>query len=96
MFAAMLTILMLQLRSFLETVPRVFHCASRTDRRRRAHPCVQRAVRLRPLLGVIALAGMIMRNTVILVDQIDHDRAAGLSPFDAIVESTAAARVPWC
>jgi hypothetical protein len=31
---------------------------------------------------------MIMRNTVILVDQIDHDRAAGLLPLDAIVEST--------
>jgi multidrug efflux pump subunit AcrB len=40
------------------------------------------------LLGVIALAGMIMRNTVILVDQIDHDRASGLSLWDAIVEST--------
>ena len=40
------------------------------------------------LLGVIALAGMIMRNTVILVDQIDHDLAAGLSPWEAIVEST--------
>lgn len=40
------------------------------------------------LLGVIALAGMIMRNTVILVDQIDHDRDAGLSPWDAIIEST--------
>jgi multidrug efflux pump len=40
------------------------------------------------LLGVIALAGMIMRNTVILVDQIDHDMAAGLATWDAIVEST--------
>ena len=40
------------------------------------------------LLGVIALAGMIMRNTVILVDQIDHDMAAGLSIWDAIIEST--------
>ena len=29
------------------------------------------------LLGLIALAGMIMRNTIILVDQIDHDIAAG-------------------
>jgi multidrug efflux pump subunit AcrB len=29
------------------------------------------------LLGLIALAGMIMRNTVILVDQIDRDIAAG-------------------
>jgi len=40
------------------------------------------------LLGVIALAGMIMRNTVILVDQIDHDLADGRSAWDAIVEST--------
>jgi multidrug efflux pump len=40
------------------------------------------------LLGLIALAGMIMRNTVILVDQIDIDIAAGLSPFEAIIEST--------
>ena len=40
------------------------------------------------LLGVIALAGMIMRNTVILVDQIDADLAAGLEPWDAIVQST--------
>jgi multidrug efflux pump subunit AcrB len=40
------------------------------------------------LLGVIALAGILMRNTVILVDQIDHDHASGLSLFDAIIEST--------
>jgi multidrug efflux pump len=40
------------------------------------------------LLGVIALAGMIMRNTIILVDQIDHDLAAGRSASEAIVEST--------
>jgi multidrug efflux pump subunit AcrB len=40
------------------------------------------------LLGVIALAGMIMRNTVILVDQIDHDLADGRSAWDAIVKST--------
>lgn len=40
------------------------------------------------LLGVIALAGILMRNTVILVDQIDHDHAGGLSLFDSIIEST--------
>ena len=33
------------------------------------------------LLGLIALAGMIMRNTVILVDQIDRDIAAGHDPL---------------
>ncbi|MBL8352368.1 MAG: efflux RND transporter permease subunit [Burkholderiaceae bacterium] len=40
------------------------------------------------MLGVIALAGMIVRNSVILVVQIDHDLAAGRTLWDAIVEST--------
>ncbi len=40
------------------------------------------------LLGVIALAGMIMRNTIILVDQVQQDTAAGHSLAEAIVEST--------
>ncbi len=40
------------------------------------------------LLGLIALAGMIMRNTVILVQQIDENREAGLSLYDSIVEAT--------
>jgi multidrug efflux pump len=40
------------------------------------------------MLGTIALGGMIMRNTVILVDQIRQDLAAGLPPWDAIREST--------
>jgi len=38
-------------------------------------------------LGVIALAGMIIRNSVILVVQIDHDLAAGAPLWTAIVES---------
>jgi len=40
------------------------------------------------LLGLIALAGMIMRNTVILVDQIDRDIAAGHSRHRAIIDAT--------
>jgi len=40
------------------------------------------------ILGLIGLAGIIMRNTLILVDQIRHDQAAGLSDYEAIVEST--------
>jgi multidrug efflux pump len=39
-------------------------------------------------LGVIALAGMILRNSVILVDQIDQDERAGKSTWDAIIGST--------
>jgi multidrug efflux pump len=40
------------------------------------------------LLGLIALAGMIMRNTVILVDQIETDVAHGMMRKEAIVEAT--------
>jgi multidrug efflux pump subunit AcrB len=40
------------------------------------------------LLGLIALAGMIMRNTVILVDQIDRDIAAGHARYQAIIDAT--------
>jgi multidrug efflux pump subunit AcrB len=40
------------------------------------------------LLGLIALAGMIMRNTVILVDQIETDVSHGLTRKEAIVEAT--------
>jgi multidrug efflux pump subunit AcrB len=40
------------------------------------------------LLGLIALAGMIMRNTIILVDQIDRDIAEGHSQHRAIVDAT--------
>jgi len=39
------------------------------------------------LLGVIALMGMIQRNSVILIDQIEQDRAAGVEPWVAVVES---------
>ncbi len=39
-------------------------------------------------LGFIALAGMIMRNSVILVDQIRQDEAEGKSQWQAIVGST--------
>jgi multidrug efflux pump subunit AcrB len=40
------------------------------------------------LLGLIALAGMIMRNAVILVDQIEMDVESGLTRREAIVEAT--------
>ncbi|WEL56638.1 efflux RND transporter permease subunit [Pseudomonas kermanshahensis] len=40
------------------------------------------------MLGTIALAGMIMRNSVILVDQIEQDIAAGMARWQAIIEAT--------
>ncbi|MBQ3443205.1 MAG: efflux RND transporter permease subunit, partial [Selenomonadaceae bacterium] len=38
-------------------------------------------------LGVIALSGMIIRNSVILIDQIQQHLQAGEAPFDAIIDS---------
>ncbi|MBN8262685.1 MAG: efflux RND transporter permease subunit [Xanthomonadales bacterium] len=40
------------------------------------------------MLGTIALAGMVMRNSVILVDQIEQDIAAGADRWHAIIEAT--------
>jgi multidrug efflux pump len=40
------------------------------------------------MLGTIALSGMIMRNSVILIDQIEQDKLSGLPDWQAIVEST--------
>lgn len=40
------------------------------------------------MLGTIALSGMIMRNSLILVDQIDQDKASGLPEWQAVIEST--------
>ncbi len=39
------------------------------------------------LLGVIALMGMIMRNSVILIDQIEQDRRRGVAAVEAVVEA---------
>ncbi len=40
------------------------------------------------MLGTIALSGMIMRNSVILIDQIEQDIKAGHNPWDAICDAT--------
>jgi len=40
------------------------------------------------ILGVLALTGMIARNSVILIDQIEHDKAKGLHPWDAVIDAT--------
>lgn len=37
------------------------------------------------LLGVLALAGIIIRNSVILIGQIDDNRAAGMDPWTAVI-----------
>ncbi|GKV89385.1 efflux RND transporter permease subunit [Pectobacterium carotovorum] len=40
------------------------------------------------LVGLIALSGILMRNTLILIGQIHHNEKEGLDPFHAVVEAT--------
>lgn len=88
MFLVMLTLLMIQLRSFAKLFL-VFSTAPLGLVGAVAALLLFNApFGFVALLGVIALAGMIMRNTVILVDQIDHDLEAGRTAWDAIIEST--------
>ena len=88
MFLAMLSVLMLQLQSFsrlflvFSTAPLGLIGASF------ALNLTGAPFGFVALLGLIALAGMIMRNTVILVQQIDEDQANGYSLHDAIIEAT--------
>ena len=88
MFIAMLTILMVQLQRF-STLLLVFLTAPLgLIGASFSLLAFDAPFGFNALLGLIALAGMIMRNTVILVDQIDVDVASGLSRWDAIIEST--------
>jgi multidrug efflux pump subunit AcrB len=40
------------------------------------------------ILGVVSLIGMVIRNSVILIDQIDTEIAAGQHPWDAVIVAT--------
>ncbi|VTP12241.1 Nickel and cobalt resistance protein CnrA [Phytobacter ursingii] len=40
------------------------------------------------LVGLIALSGILMRNTLILIGQIHHNEQEGLAPFHAVIEAT--------
>ena len=46
------------------------------------------------ILGILALIGIIIRNSVILVTQIDEYEGAGYSPWDAVVQATEHRRRP--
>jgi multidrug efflux pump subunit AcrB len=40
------------------------------------------------ILGILALVGMIARNAVILIDQVEADRAAGMPAWDAVIAAS--------
>ncbi len=88
MIILMLTVIMLQVRSFA-TMWMVF--ATAPLGLVGAVPTLllfNQSFGFNAILGLIGLAGILMRNTLILVDQIKHDLASGLSPYMAVVEST--------
>jgi multidrug efflux pump len=75
MLFIMFTLLMLQLHSFSRSMLVFLTGAAGHRRRGRALLLLNRPFGFVALLGVIALMGMIMRNSVILIDQIEQDRA---------------------
>ncbi|MBT9596493.1 MAG: efflux RND transporter permease subunit [Vitreoscilla sp.] len=83
----MLTLLMLQLQSFSRAVLVVLTAPLGIAGVAGALLLLGQPFGFVALLGFIALVGMIMRNSVILIDQIEQDRSRGVPSWDAIVES---------
>jgi multidrug efflux pump len=88
MVAVILTLLMLQLRSFQRTLVVVLTAPLGIIGVTLFLLVTQMPFGFVALLGVIALSGIIMRNAVILLDQIEQDQRAGLSPWDAVISAT--------
>jgi multidrug efflux pump subunit AcrB len=88
MVAVMLLILMVQLRHFGRVALVVATAPLGIPGAAAALLLVGMPFGFVALLGVIALAGMVMRNTLILVDQVRQDTEAGMALREAIIEST--------
>jgi multidrug efflux pump len=88
MIAAMLTLLMVQLQNISRLVLVFLTAPLGIIGASLALNVADRPFGFVALLGLIALAGMIMRNAVILVDQIEADVEQGLTRREAIVEAT--------
>src|SRR4030095_4268961 len=87
MLFIMFTLLMLQLHSFSRSVLVFLTGFLGITGVAAALLLLNRPFGFVALLGVIALMGMIQRNSVILIDQIEQDRARGVPAWEAIVES---------
>jgi multidrug efflux pump subunit AcrB len=88
MILIMITILMVQLQSFqrlflvLATAPLALIGVA-------AALLISRApMGFVAILGVVSLIGMVIRNSVILIDQIEHERAHGKEAWEAVIEAT--------
>jgi multidrug efflux pump len=83
-----LTLLMLQLRSFARTSMVVLTAPLGLIGVVVALLAFGKPFGFVAMLGTIALAGIIMRNSIILVDQIDQDIAGGATAWDAVIGAT--------
>ncbi|MCZ7654930.1 MAG: efflux RND transporter permease subunit [Rhodocyclaceae bacterium] len=88
MLAVVLAILMIQLQSFSRTFMVLLTAPLGLIGVALALLVFRQPFGFVAMLGTIALGGMIMRNTVILVDQIEQDIRAGEPPWVAIREAT--------
>ena len=87
MLFIMFTLLMLQLHSFNRSILVFLTAPMGIAGVAAALLLLDRPFGFVALLGVIALMGMIMRNSVILIDQIEQDRARGVATWNAVVEA---------
>jgi multidrug efflux pump len=87
-FVVVVTILMIQLRSFSQMFMVVLTAPLGVIGVALSLTIFRQPFGFVAMLGTIALFGMIMRNSVILIDQIQQDLELGRAPFDAVVEAT--------
>ncbi|MEZ5455732.1 MAG: efflux RND transporter permease subunit [Lysobacteraceae bacterium] len=87
-FVVVMTLLMIQLRSFSRTVIVILSAPLGMIGVTLFLLLLGRPFGFVAMLGTIALAGMIMRNSVILVDQIEHDIRDGSAPWNAIIDAS--------
>jgi multidrug efflux pump subunit AcrB len=88
MFVLSLTVLMIQLQSFSRLILVLSVAPMGLIGVVAALLLADKPLGFVAILGVLALTGMIARNSVILIDQIQHEEAQGLHPWDAVVEAT--------
>ena len=87
MFVITLTVLMIQLQSFSSMVLVLSVAPMGLIGVVAALLLADKPLGFVAILGVLALTGMIARNSVILIDQIHKEEAKGLHPWDAVIEA---------
>ncbi|MDR3515245.1 MAG: efflux RND transporter permease subunit [Azospirillaceae bacterium] len=88
MLVLMLTVLMIQLQSFQRLLLVVSVAPLGLIGVVAAMLPMHQPMGFVAMLGCIALIGMIIRNAVILIDQIEHNVAAGQNRYDAVIDAT--------